>query len=189
MYFDNWKNFEADKGDNGGTVEPAAEPSTPDSTHMIPKTRFDEVNTRAQRAEAELERIKAEQKAATEKRLAEQQEWQQLAESRGEELANAQAKAAQVEAYEQVMKANIEAELKLLSDHGKSLFPENYSTVEQWNWLQKNRSILMKPEAPPTSSSRGAGGPAGAAVELTAEEQAMARKFGMSAEEYAKYKD
>lgn len=90
---------------------PAAEPKN--TENMIPKSRFDEVNERAKKAEAELEARKRAEKEAEEKRLADQQQYKELAEKREAELKDLQAKAEadKKAAEEQAKKAKYEADV------------------------------------------------------------------------------
>lgn len=99
---------EAAKANNGN---PAAEPKN--TENMIPKSRFDEVNERAKKAEAELEARKQAEKEAEEKRLADQQQYKELAEKREAELRDlqAQTEADKKAAEEQAQKARYEADV------------------------------------------------------------------------------
>lgn len=78
------------------TEQPNEQPVTPaeakntetaPETPMIPKDRFDQVNTRMKSAEAELARLKASQEKAATEQLKEQERWKELAEQREAELA------------------------------------------------------------------------------------------------------
>lgn len=60
--------------------------------HMIPKSRFDEVNQKYKALKAEADKTAAAQAKADEERLKAQAEWKQLAEQREAELADLKAK-------------------------------------------------------------------------------------------------
>lgn len=98
----------ANKEENGN---PAAEPKN--TEHMIPKSRFDEVNERAKKAEAELAALKQAEKEAEDKRLADQQQYKELAEKREAELEElrAQTEADKKAAEEQAKTAKYEADV------------------------------------------------------------------------------
>ena len=68
-----------------------------DSERMIPLARFNEVNNQLKELKQQLAAQEEAAKKANDDKLAEQQEWRKLAEQRGEELAAAQAKAAELE--------------------------------------------------------------------------------------------
>lgn len=178
--------FDTEIGGGSSTAE-SEKPET--NEPMIPKTRFDEVIKKQHEAEAELARIKAERQAEAEKRLVEQEEWKQIAEERGTKLEEAQRKAQKADSYEARAEARYEQVLKDLPDEVKNLIPEKYSTVDKLDWIDTNRAILTKPQAVQTGAGiRGAGGSSAPDFELTEAEKAMAKKFGMTEEEYAKNK-
>jgi hypothetical protein len=77
-------------GDQSGeiTTGTPASPAQPETQPgPVPYDRFREVNERARTLEAQIAKIEADRKAATEKAAAEQGQWQQLAEQRANELA------------------------------------------------------------------------------------------------------
>lgn len=174
--------------DGAPGTPPAAEPTTPDSELMIPKSRFDDINRRAKEAEAKLQQLEAERQAELEKRLEEQQKWKELADKRAAQLAEAERKAAKADEYEIEMKSYVEESIGKIPDDMKSMVPDG-SIEQQFKWLKRNYEKLMKPTAPPTGAgARGAGGST-TQIELSPEEQQIARKFGMTDEEYFKYKE
>jgi len=184
MNFKNGIYFEADKG-NGGEpdvidVEKGKEP-------MIPKSRFDSVYERAQKLESRLEQLEQERKAENEKRLMEQENWKQLAEERAAKLEEAERKAQKADSYEQQAEERYQKIFDTLPESMQKALPKKYSTIDRLNWIEDNREIFAKPQPPDTTGRRGAGG-SGVEIDLTEEEIAMAKKFGISAEDYAKYK-
>ncbi|UYN89903.1 MAG: hypothetical protein KIT08_01370 [Anaerolineales bacterium] len=94
-------------------VEQGASAETKNAEHLIPKHRFDEVNERAKKAEAELDALKQAEKQAEEKRLADQQQYKELADKREAELKDLQAKteADKKAAEEQAKKVKYEADV------------------------------------------------------------------------------
>ena len=155
--------------------------------HMIPKSRFDEVNERARKAEERIAQIEAEQKAETEKRLAEQSKFQELAENRGKELVEAQAKASKVESYEKTLQDVLASQVEGLPEDKRGLIPDELTTQQKLSWLAKNSAILKAPAAFDIGAGRNGSGGSNPVV-LTPEEIETAKKFKMSPEDYAKYR-
>jgi hypothetical protein len=184
----NFKNqffYEADKGTGGS---PAAEPKISENEHMIPKSRFDEVSNRAKQAEDRLAKLEAERNAENEKRMVEQEQWQKLAEERAHKLAEAERKAQKADVYEVEMKSWVETTVSNIPEEYKSFIPDG-SVEQQFGWLKKNYDKIMKPTAPNIGAGqRGAGGNPQEKLNLSEEELLMAKKFGMTPEEYAKHK-
>lgn len=169
--------------------DPGAAPASPASNgeHMIPKSRFDEVNEERRKLSERLAQIEAEQKAETEKRLTEQSQFKELAEKRGEELAKAQAEAAKVTAYEKTLGDVLAAQVASLPEEKRALVPEELSTSQKLAWIAKNAAILKAP-APFGIGAGRMGGSEDKKIDLTPEELAVAKSFGMTPEEYAKNK-
>jgi hypothetical protein len=178
--------YDADEGKNGSP--PAAEPPKTDNEPMIPKSRFDEVNNRAKAAEERLAKLESERTAENEKRLVEQEQWKQLAEERAQKLAEAERKALKADAYEEEMQSWVESTMNNIPDEYRSFVPDG-SVEQQFKWLKKNYEKIAKPAAPPVGAGqRGAGGNPQEQLNLSEEEIAMAKKYGMTPEEYAKHK-
>ncbi len=70
-------------------------PATDEKT--VPYSRFQEVNAEKKRLEAAMAKKQADDKAAEDQRLAEQQQWQELADKRAAELKEAQDKITEME--------------------------------------------------------------------------------------------
>jgi len=153
--------------------------------HMIPKSRFDEVNDDRRKLADRLSQIEAEQKAETEKRLAEQNQYKELAEKRGEDLVKAQAEAAKVVVYEKTLVDVLSAQIEALPEDKRSLVPDELTTQQKLAWLAKNSAILKAPSAFDIGAGKQGGGEQ-KHFTLSPEELAVARSFGMSPEEYAK---
>ena len=85
---------------------PVSAESAPPATqgdHMIPKARLDEVLAQNRNLADRLAAIETERKTELDKRLEEQNQFKELAERRGAELAEAQKKAAMVDEYEKTL--------------------------------------------------------------------------------------
>ena len=169
------------------TAPPSAETQNTESGHMIPKSRFDEVNDKAKALEARLAALETEQKAQLEAQLAEQGKYKELAEQRAKQLAEAQSKADKLEAYEATLQKLLDAEVEAIPEDKRGMIPAPLSTEQKLDWIAQNKAHLVK-QAPPSIGAGIRGGSQEKSVEISQEEAATAKKFGMTAEEYAKYK-
>lgn len=137
-------------GSPDGEVTPS--PSITDTEEMpaapmIPKARFDAVNTRMKRAEAE----RAEwQTTAT--------QWQTAAEGRAQELASAQAhleavtaKASEADALAALVTELVEARKTAVPDYLRDLV-DKLSPADALRWLDAHADKLMPRPAPPTDA-------------------------------------
>jgi len=133
--------------------------------HMIPKSRFDEINQRRKDAEAKLAeyaaaeaKAAAERKAAEDKALEEQQKYQQLAEKRKTELDAATASLteaqAQIEQLTAALQAYYEKEMKGVPDYVAPLL-EKLSLPDRLKWLSENQTKWAKNGGPPPTPDDG----------------------------------
>jgi ribonucleoside-triphosphate reductase len=155
--------------------------------HMIPKSRFDEVNREKNELKNRLTAIEKANKEAEEKRLIENQEFQKLAEKLKVELEGLKPKAAIAEESEKTLMGVLEAQIAEIPEQMRGLIPEEMTTIQKLNWLSKNKTLLLKPKAFDIGAGKNGGG-APETVDLSQEEVQMANKFGMKPDEYAKYK-
>lgn len=166
------------------TDKPGGEGGGKGQEHMIPKSRFDEVNNANKELKARLDTVEKEQKEATEKRLKEQGQFKQLAEERGEKIAELEVKAKLAEDYEKALTAYIESQIAEIPDNLKSLVPKELTILQQLNWLTANKANLLKPSGLEQGAGERGGG-AGKKVELTADQKKAAKALGLSEEDYA----
>lgn len=168
---------------------PSAETQKPETQeHMIPKSRLDEEISKRKALEDRLSALEVSAKELEEKRLEEQEKWQELAQKRQQEIEALRPKASVAEEQEKSLQAFLNAQIEEIPENMRSLIPEQLTTMQKLNWLATNRSLLTKPVGPDIGAgTRGAG--SSGAVKLTPEEQQVARMFGYSDEEYAKNKD
>ena len=180
-----------DKKNGSADAPPPTKAQNLNNENMIPQSRLNEVIEERKKLAEKLEQIEIEQKAATEKRLVEQEEWQKLAESRAEELAKANSEANKVKGYEETLESLLASEVALLPKSVQGMVPEALSIQEKLAWIAKNKSLLVKPPAPDISADKDGNvidGKDKNQEPLTEEELEYARKFGMTAKEYQKYK-
>lgn len=132
--------------------------------------------------------LEQQKKDAEEATLTQQQEWQKLAEQR-------QAKIAELEPYQErydgMITAVAESNTKRVAsipETMRQLVPDFEDPLKLAGWLDANSQLLTKPVAPTVNGSAGSIVRPGDAEQLSAEELAVARKMGLTAQEYQKEK-
>jgi hypothetical protein len=162
---------------------------------MIPKSRFDEVNERARKAEEALEKLRTETQAAEQARLAKQGEWQQVAEQANARVAEYEPfKNRAVAAETVISQANEALIAQIPEDMRESIVPilkRGLPPHELYAWLTANVPALLKRPAPNIDAGSGAAGGGGAAITVTdadraAAEAASANGYKVTPEEIAK---
>ena len=157
--------------------------------HMIPKARFDEVNTARRDLERRLAALEAQQQETLEAQLAEQQRWQELAEQRAQRIAELQPYQEQAESVEQTLAALLEAQLERLPDEVREMVNELPLPAQQkLDWLAKNQARLVRPTAPPADGGMRGDVQPGADVKLDPIEEMIMRQSGVSREDWVKYR-
>ena len=168
-----------------------------DATTAVPQV--DAVDTRAftpeyvqqLRQEAasyrtKLREFEESQRKAEEARLAQQQEWQRLAEQRATEIESLKPYQEKYTAVVEAMRAGNEKKLQAIPDAMKSLVPPIEDPATLGQWLDANWSILTgKPPVPSLNGGAGQAQHRTSSVTLTDAELNMAAKMGISAEDYA----
>lgn len=152
--------------------------------------RFKQLVKRASDAESEATRLKKERDNEQADLLQKQGEYKTLYEQEKQKREALEAKVGQIDSYEQTLTGLLEAELKQLPETSRKLVPDDLSTQQKLNYIAKNRALLTKPAAPgDLGAGKRGNGPTKDDVELSAPEKELARRFGMSEKEYAKYRD
>lgn len=169
------------------SAEPSAETKNAENQYMIPKSRFDEINEENKKLQARLDALETESQKRLETQLAEQGKYKELAEERAQKLAEAQAKADQLEATQAVLSNYLKSQIEEIPEDNRSLIPDTLPVEQQLDWIARNRSKLIKPAAPNIGAGQ-RGGSGEQTVNLTAEEMEISKRFKMSPEEYAKFK-
>jgi hypothetical protein len=163
-------------------------PATWDEVFKHP--RFKELNEAANTYKAKAEALEKANQEAEQKRLLEQNDFKQLYEKTQAELTSLKPKAEQLLSMEKTLNLLLEAEVKSLPEQFQDVVPDGLNTQQKLDWISKNKSKFMKPEAFDIGAGKtGAKKPEGKAVELSPEERQLARDFGMSEDDYVKYKD
>jgi len=159
-----------------------------DSNNYIPRSKFNELLKANKDLQSQLESLEKERQSQLEAQLKEQGRYKELAEQRATELAELRPKAETVDTYEATLVSVLAAQIAEIPEAMRDLIPDELTTQQKLNWLSKNRSLLVKPSPQDIGAGKvGGGAPQG--VDLTPDEVEMAKSFGLSPEEYAKYKD
>lgn len=171
-------------------VQPPAPSATPDekkAENMVPQSRLNELAEKNRQLQERLEATEKERQEQLEKQLQEQGKWKELAEQRATELATLKPKADQLDSYEQTLKKVLDVEIASLPEEYQDVIPESLSTKDALDWLAKNKSKFMKAEPFDIGAGKRGTKP-DKHSELTPEEKQAAKHFGMSEEDYAKFK-
>jgi hypothetical protein len=116
-------------------------PDKVDKEHMIPKSRFDEVNHRFKEAQSQLEQFTAEKEASEKKSAEEQGKFQELYEATSKELYGFKSKYQDVEKrsqeLESVVKSLLQTKLEAIPDEFHDLIPDNLSIEGKLDWINK----------------------------------------------------
>ena len=170
------------------SVQSSAETEKTEKEHMIPKSRFDEINQRLQDAEKKTKALEKSLQDTEKKRLKEQEDYKALYEGAEGELADLKPKAERLAIYEATLKETLETAIAEIPESKRSLIPSEYSVDQQLKWISQNRALLSKASAVDQGAGNRGGGESTAA-DLTPDELQIARDWGMKPDEYAKYKD
>lgn len=147
------------------------------SEHMIPKSRFDEVNNQYKELKSQLEQLQSERQQRAEAELAEQNKWQELAEQRKAEIERLQGLETEVDRYRSGFNSTLEARLSQIPDDKKHLVPEYDDPIKLSAWLDKALPDLVepsKPKAPSLDGGSGKGSSGGSQSALSAEVESVA---------------
>ena len=169
-------------------VDPSAETKKTETEHMIPKQRLDDEIQKRKDLEKRLAAMEKTHNEAETKRLKESEDYKALYERTAAELADAKPKAEKLEVFETTLRETLTAAIEEIPADRRGLIPEELSVEAQLRWISRNRALLSK--ATPFDIGAGKKGGSGQkSVDLTPEELEVARNFGMSPEDYARYKD
>lgn len=137
------------------------------------------------------ERIKAIEQAQ-QKRLAEQGNFQELAQQRAAEVETLKPIAQRAAELEKMFRAGNESRIKEIPDSKQNLVKPLMDVLppeKLHEYLNANPDLFVKTPAPNYDAGAGAGvGGGSGTAKLTAEEVETAKKFGLTPEEYAKAK-
>ena len=168
------------------TPAPPAPTETPGRT--VPLSDLLEERKKRQDAEARATTLEKESQDRLTAQLVEQGKYKDLADQRAEKLAELQPKADQVESYEKTLLGVLTAQVESLPEDKRGLVPEALSTQQKLDWLSKNAAILKAPAAFDIGAGRHGGDEDKKKIELTPEEIQTAKQFGVTPEDYQKFK-
>ena len=166
----------------------SASPDVKPAEHMIPKSRLDEVIHERDEAMKRAEALEKAQQEAERKRLEESAEYKKLYETTLADVTALKPKAEQVEQYEKRLKEILDSQIAELPEEFRGMVPEGLPTDQQLAWLAKNKAVLVKPEPFDIGAGKKGTKPNTTST-LTEDEKRVAKHFGMSEEDYQKYKD
>lgn len=177
-------------------------PDTPESSsaetenteHMIPKSRFDDINRKYKEVQTQLQQLtdaKSQTDEATRKQreteLAEQNRYKELYEQQAAELATLRSLQGELKRYRESFESTLQSRLAGIPEEKKHIVPEFDDPIKLSAWLDKampDLVIPVKPNAPKLDGGSGSGGSTGSATGvLSAQQQSlvdMARQGGYS---------
>lgn len=157
---------------------------TENTDHMIPLKRFNEVNEELKTLREKVQQDEAARQAAEQERLRKQGEFQTLAEQEKKRADDLAPKAARAAELEKLIAESNKARIDKLPEARRSLVPAGLPPEAVAAYLDANWTLLMGVAAPDLDGGAG-GGSGGTGGTLTAEEKEIARKTGMTDEQFA----
>lgn len=168
-----WSPDDLAGGQAQGSGTGASSAGTQNTEHMIPKSRFDEVNNALNELKVQLQQQQADATLREQERLKEEGRWKELAETRGTELAQVKPFQERATLLEKRMADANKARIERVPEDLRALIPTKLSTEDLADWLDANWERLTVKPAP--NLDGGAGGGSGAAIIVTdADRQAAA---------------
>lgn len=185
----------SDDGQEPKTDPQAGTQQEPPNTDQQQEAKtFDAVYVKQLRDEAASYRVKlkefeAAQAAKHEEELAEQKKWQELADERAAKLAELKPIKTAYDAMLENLKASNEKRIESIPEDRRSLVPEYDDPSKVAAWLDANAALLTgTPTAPNLNGGAGNQRPGGALSPLSDAEIAIAKKMGLTPEQYQKEK-
>ncbi len=175
--------------DNAVQQPAPPEPKKPEQEHMIPKSRFDEVNKKYKDLQDQINAMNKVNKDAEEARLRNEKNFEELANQKQQEIEKLKPLAAVAEELQKTAEEQLTAQIAKLPEHARSMVNDmELSTQGKLKWLAKYGDQLMKPKGPNVGAGANGGEAPDKNTELTQEEMAFAKNFGIKVEDYEKYK-
>ena len=163
--------FAPEHKDNGGTEQPqgdqpSATPAGAENTdtgageHMIPKSRFDEVNNKLRAMEEQAAKLQKDREEAERKAAEEQGEYRKLYEQATQKLGELTPKSKALDALSEMVNAQLKAEVDKWPEEVKALLPtEPTDTLVFYEAVNRTRPLaarLAEAETKvPTGNGRG----------------------------------
>jgi len=155
----------------------------------VPYERFNKVNEERQQLADRLEKLEkaARQKEAEE--LEKNNEFKTLYEQSKQEAESLRAYKQKAEQYENEARQRNQDRIAALPEERRSLVPDIDDALKLDAWFSRNAGFLALPTIPNAPKMDGGAGGMGSTkgARLTPEQKDMARKMGMSEDDFAKY--
>jgi len=164
------------------TTEPQSERQTFDADYVR------QLRQEAAEWRTKLREMEAERKRAEEARLQEEQKWKELAEKRAQELAELQPVQKRLDTMLATLQESNKRRIEQVPEQYRSMIPEYDDPAKLAAWLDANAQLLQLPNAPTLNGGAGQDKARAPKVVLTDEELEVAKKMGIPAEEYARFK-
>lgn len=179
--------------DNQQPTESTPPAGAKSTEHMIPKSRFDDVNNKFKDLQAQLEQLQAAQLEKEKTELAEQNKFQELYEQAKQELDSLKSVKETATRYQEALHATNQSRIEQVPEDKRSLIPEYDDPVKLGAWLDNNLSLITDPGKPaPPKLDGGAGASSGdnsPVGKLTVTEIEYANAAGIPLETYAAMKN
>lgn len=179
--------------DPNSTESPSAE--TQNTEHMIPKSRFDDVNTKYKDTLARLEALEAQSREretqaeeTRQKELAEQNRYKELYEEAQKQLEALKLVQSDAKRYRESFQTSLQTRLDSIPEERKHLVPEFDDPIKLSAWLDKALPDLsgpVKPQAPKLDGGSGGTTSPRMGTSLTQDEIAFATAAGIPLDAYA----
>jgi septal ring factor EnvC (AmiA/AmiB activator) len=151
--------YTADAAPGSAPAESPAPAPAPPPEHMIPKSRFDEINEQLKQLKAEKEQREAQERQAQEDAAKQRGEWERLASEREQELHKLKPQAEQAKTLAKLLNAHIDGQIAAWPDELKALDPGPSDLERRQAWAQAAAGIAAKlaqqPPAPHTDAGAG----------------------------------
>lgn len=118
---------------------------TPPQEQTVPYARFKEINDRLKAMEDEQTKQAAERQAADEKRMAEQAEWQKLAETHKGTLEKLQPRIATLDKLTEMVLAQYQDEVKEWPEQVRAMAPADEADILiKLDWLKRAKPLALE---------------------------------------------
>jgi len=138
------------EGDTEGGNTESTQESTKQETkqeqtneNMIPKSRFDEVNSKYKELLGKVEAIEADQVSKQKEEAEKRGEFEKLYRAKEEEVKGLLSYKERTEALEGVINTLVESELKTIPEDFHDLIPSNLSSEQKLDWITKAKTKGM----------------------------------------------
>lgn len=141
------------------TAAPPAEAQNTEAPaeHMIPKSRFDEVNSKLKELMTQQEKAAKQREAAERERMEKQKEYQTLYEQAQARINELEPYQERFTSYQQQVADRNEQRVKEIPEAMRSLVPEYNDPFKMQTWLDQNQTVFSKPTAPKLDAGAGNG--------------------------------